>query len=144
MKFEHRDFGKHVGALPLTTLIDVVFLLLIFFLVTMRFASPEGRLGSGLQVERQSAAQGTALERQVVWIVPGEGAEGAVFRVGTSELGSAAALEARLRLLERDRGVFVRPHPDVPVGAIAAAWQACADAGFTDRWYVPMKAGGGG
>ena len=43
--------------LSMTSMIDVVFLLLIFFMTTASFVKTERELDSGIKVERQSAGQ---------------------------------------------------------------------------------------
>ncbi len=53
-------------ALPVTSLIDITFLLLIFFLLTMRFRAPEGHLGALLPPERGLSISGPAITEDLV------------------------------------------------------------------------------
>lgn len=125
-----------LGGLPLTSLIDVVFLLLIYFMFTATLSVAESRLASGLQAEKASG-KGSTLQTQVV-SVESDGAGRAVYRLGSRVLGSQAELEAILRRLPKEGGVFVRVSGSVTVDAAAAAVQACKDAGFRKVSYVPV------
>ena len=129
-----RDRGARLGSLPMTSMIDVVFLLLIFFLVTSSFAPDEGRIDSALQTEGSGVAT-SDLQPQVVHVER----SGAVvmYRVGQRTTTSAQELTSILRQLPREAGVAVRVSGEVPVGAAARAMQAAHDAGFEKRSYVP-------
>ena len=134
-KSERRK-GGHLGALTMTSMIDVVFLLLIFFLVSSSFAPDEGRIDSALQTEGSGSAT-SDLQPQVVNVER----SGAVvmYRVGQRTTTSSLELTSILRQLPRDAGVAVRVSGDVPVGAAARAMQAAHDAGFEKRSYVPAS-----
>jgi len=129
----------------MTSMIDVVFLLLIFFMVTASFSAPESRLAAGLQAEGKGART-QDLQPQIV-DVKRQGL-GPAFVIGSHAVRTRAELVAVLSRLPKDQGVIVKGHGDVPVSAVAAAMQAASDAGFTKRSYVPAStppaAGGGG
>ncbi len=129
-----RGRRRTLGALPMTSMIDVVFLLLIFFLVTSSFAPEEGRIDTALQTEGP-AATSVDLQPQVVNIEMG--ASGPVYRIGARLAVTPEELESILKQLPKEAGVAVRVSGDVPVGAAAAAMQAAHDAGFVKRSYVP-------
>lgn len=120
----------------MTSMIDVVFLLLIFFLVTSSFAPEEGRIESALQAEGRGAAS-SDLQPQVVNVERSGGV--VVYRVGQRVTTSVQELVSILRQLPREAGVAVRVSGDVPVGAAASAMQAAHDAGFEKRSYVPTS-----
>jgi len=122
------------GALPMTSMIDVVFLLLIFFMVTASFSSPEDRLAAGLQAEGRGAST-EDLQPQIVDVRTIGGAP--AFVIGAHTARTRIELTQVLRRLPREQGVVVRGHPDVPVSAVASAMQAATDAGFDRRSYVP-------
>ena len=124
------------GTLPMTSMIDVVCLLLVFFMVTSSFSERESKLPSALATEGAGAA--AALEPQIVDVVGGDPA-GAVFRVGTNAVGSRGELEAILALLPKAPGLVIRVSPEAPVWAAAAALQAASNAGFEKRTYVPAS-----
>ena len=126
--------SARLGSLPLTSMIDVVFLLLIFFLVTANFAQEEHKLPATLQTEG-GGVQSSDLQPQVIEIrmrgaVP-------VYVMGEVALLDAIGLEGFLKDLPKEPGVAIKSEPDVPVWAIAAALQAARNAGFQRRSYVP-------
>lgn len=129
-----RDRSSDTG-LPITSLIDVVFLLLIYFIVTSRFTEPESRLSSALQVERQGPGRQSDFAPQVVRVELVGGTP--AFRVGERIVRSQPDLQDLLAGLRREHGVFVRVSGAVPVSAAAAALQAAKDAGFSRISYVP-------
>ena len=141
MRWTHHHYRSRVdGALPITSMIDVFFLLLVYFLVQARFVAAESRLESELQQQREGAGGSlAALQPQVISVVMGEGGEPA-YRIGGREAGSKAALTEVLRSLPREGGAFVRADADVPWWATTAAHQACRDAGFERVSHVPGHA----
>jgi biopolymer transport protein ExbD len=124
-------------ALPLTSMIDVVFLLLIFFLLTASILPQESVLASALQAERKGSGASADLQPQIVNVV--QTADGPRFKIGTRELRSKASLSVVLRELPKEGGVFVRVSGAAPVSAAAEALQACKDAGFRRVSYVPTN-----
>ncbi len=124
--------------LNLASMIDVTFLLLLYFLVTTVLALPEDRLSPSLQTESDSAAGPTAdFEPQIVEVVLVDGAP--AYRLGTELMRDKASLVAALKRLHKPSGLFVKVFDEVPVGAAAAAIQAGRDAGFEQVTYVPAK-----
>lgn len=128
----------HLGSLPLTSMIDVVFLLLIFFLVTANFSQQEHKLPAALQTEG-GGVRSSDLQPQIIRISMHDGVP--VFAMGEVAATSRAGLTALLSELPREAGVAIKSEPDVPVWAIATALQAARNAGFTKRSYVPGDAG---
>lgn len=126
--------SRRLGALPLISLIDVVFLLLIYFLVTADFSQEERRIPSAVQTEG-GGVRSAELQPQIVDISIDDA--GVRFVIGQTEVRDQSALAQVLGRLPREPGVAVRAEPDAPVYAIAAALQACKDAGFEKRSYVP-------
>ncbi len=125
-----------VNRLQVTSMIDVIFLLLIFFMATTTFSQPEAHLTPGLREERASG-RASDFEPQIVDVLRIDGAES--FRLGAQVFSNKAGLAAALRQLPTEPGVFVRVHDDVSVAAAAAAVQACRDAGFERVSYVPVQ-----
>lgn len=134
--FARRSLGRprRLGALPLISLIDVVFLLLIYFLVTLDFSQQERRLPSAVQTEG-GGVRSVELQPQIVDIATD--AQGVRFTIGQVMVRDKAGLTRVLERLPREPGVAVRSTPDAPISAIAAALQAAKDAGFEKRSYVP-------
>lgn len=127
--------SSHLGVLPLTSMIDVVFLLLVYFLVTSNFAQPERDISSAVQTEG-GGVQVSELQPQVIDIRKGSGG-GVEFVIGSHSVGSKEALASVLSSLPKEPGVAIRAARDVPISAVAAAMQASQDAGFVRRSYVP-------
>jgi biopolymer transport protein ExbD len=134
--FARKSLGRQrrLGALPLISLIDVVFLLLIYFLVTSDFSQQERRLPSAVQTEG-GGVRSVELQPQIVDIATD--GQGVRFTIGQVMVRDKAGLTRVLERLPREPGVAVRSAPDAPISAIAAALQAAKDAGFEKRSYVP-------
>lgn len=128
-------FERVSTGLRVTAMIDVIFLLLIFFMATTTLAPPESRLSPALAAERRDAGAADFVP-QIVHVRLLDGV--AVFQFGSRTLRDKAALTALLRTLPKEQGVFVRVDDDAPVAAAAAAIQACRDAGFDRVTYVPQ------
>jgi biopolymer transport protein ExbD len=133
-KKKSRRRSARLGALPLTSMIDVVFLLLIFFLVTANFAQDEHKLPATLQTEgggvRSSDLQPQILQIRMQGIEP-------IFVMGDVAVTDAQSLENFLNSLPKEPGVAIKSDPDVPISAIATALQSARNAGFQKRSYVP-------
>jgi len=130
----HRGLGGEAG-LPMTSMIDVVFLLLIFFLFTASATAPESDLASVLQ----RSGKGAAGDFQPQIVLVERSGEGAVFRLGAHTITDRAELRRLLLELPRDSGVIVKVANDVSVESAAAALQTCKDAGFVKVSYVPSS-----
>lgn len=130
--------NDQLGQLPLTSMIDVVFLLLIYFLVTLSMRVGESSLSSTLKTENKGAGQVADLQPQIVHVEAGDERKG-VFRIGQRQMATREALTGVLLQLPKEAGVIVRVRGDAPVAAAAAAEQACKDAGFTRISYVPAQ-----
>lgn len=132
-----RRRGARLGALPLTPMIDVVFLLLIFFLVTSNFAQQEEKLPAALQTEG-GGVRSSDMQPQIIQITLNAGQP--VFTLGQVRCTDRLQLEAVLNQLSRDAGVAIKAEPDVPIQSIATALQAARNAGYSKRSYVPGEA----
>jgi biopolymer transport protein ExbD len=125
---------RRAPRLQFTSMIDIIFLLLIFFMATTTLAPPEAQLASALQAQREGG-RAADLEPQVIDVMLLDG--DAIYRFGERVLRSQEDLTALLREMPKEGGVFVRVADDVRVGWAAAALQASKDAGFTKVTYVP-------
>jgi biopolymer transport protein ExbD len=121
--------------LPLTSLIDCIFLLLIFFMLTSSFVVSESQLASALQVEHARQPARADFQPQIVNVEWRDGRP--AFRLGDRVMTDKASLTTLLAALPKDSGVFIRVADAVPVEAAAAALQAAKDAGFVKVSYVP-------
>jgi biopolymer transport protein ExbD len=124
--------------LTMTSMIDVVFLLLIFFMTTSSFVRTERNLESAIKDQQKAASSAASdLEPAVVELVPSGGRF--VYRVGSRELVAASELTDLLRQFpNKVDGAFVRVSDGAPFSMAAAAVQACKDADFTAVAYVPL------
>lgn len=133
--------AKHGSSLdlPLASMIDVVFLLLIYFLVTTSLIQTELEIDSGIKVERRAGSAAADLAPAVVEVV--RGTSGDVYRLGGREFQNVGQLRAVLMQFENKLdGAFVRVADDVSFDSAAAAIQACKDAQFVAVSYVPFQA----
>jgi biopolymer transport protein ExbD len=140
MKFSgHKLERDYTPELSLTSMIDVVFLLLIFFITTSSFTRTERELTS--QVRFEQAAGGKVnqhLERAVIVVEPaGDGA--ARYRVGLRTFTNPETLQVFLAANFRGapQGGYVYVPPNVDFQWVAAAINACERAGVGGVSYVP-------
>ncbi len=137
MRFGQRRKDDEYGRLPMTSMIDVVFLLLIYFMVTASFSTPENDLASGLRAQQDGAGRAADLQPQILSVIMENGS--IVYRMGDRAMSDRKTLVDLLSRLNKDAGVFVRVSGEVPVEAAAVALQACKDAGITRVTYVPAR-----
>ncbi len=124
--------------LNLASMIDVTFLLLVYFLLTMAISAKEDHLTSTLQTQRDSSSGETSdFQDQIVDVLVLNGAP--VYRLGTRVFDNRFELSAALEPLPKTVGVFINVYDGVPVGFAAAAIQIARDAGFKQVTYVPAE-----
>ena len=124
--------------LQMTSMIDVVFLFLIFFMVTSSWQKTERQLDPAIKVQRAGAGQQRGeLEPAIVDVV--RGGSGFVYRLGGREFTSTEELTGvLLQFQNKLDGAFVRAVDDAPFEMAASAIQACKSARFTAVSYVPL------
>ncbi len=118
-----------VSTTGLTPLVDVVFLLLLFLVLTARFIPKENRFDLKLPESQPPDVQ-KYLEpfRLEVRAVGGPGG-GALFYAGGERVDSGEVLLARLRALPEQVPVVVSGDDEVPYAAVVQAYDACLAAG---------------
>ena len=129
--------GRLMSPLQITPMIDVVFLLLIYFLLSTSYNPPEAELVPALQTEQVEGGSAADLQPQIVRVdifgdQPG-------FRLGERILRSRDELRAVLEQLPTEGGVFIEGTDRVTVRWATAAIQAGRDAGFDKVTYVPSR-----
>ncbi len=129
--------GLHLQRWNMTPMIDVVFLLLVFFLVSTTHMPPESKLSPGLQAEQESSVGASDLNMQIIDVKLVEGLPAYV--IGDLVIRDTASLEEVLRGLPKGPGVFVRCSDELKTRHAAGALQACRDAGFERMTYVPAR-----
>jgi biopolymer transport protein ExbD len=136
MKLTSRGHGSKIE-LQMTSMIDCVFLLLIFFMVTSSFNKAERELDPAVKIQRAAARAASDLAPAIVDVVRGGG--DFVFKLGGRELKSAAELTDVLRQLDNKLdGAVVRVQDEAPFDMAASAIQSCKTAGFALVSYVPL------
>ena len=102
------------AALNLSSMIDVTFLLLIYFIVTTVFTPPENTLSPALKLEEGSASQEQDFEPQIV-NVQLEG-EVPTYVLGAQIMFTRNELSSVISKLPVEPGLIIRVHDNVPVG----------------------------
>ena len=121
----------------MTSLIDITFLLLIYFMVSAVMSQPENRLTPSIRTQDEAASGvGADFQPQIIEVMLIEGKPR--YRLGQSVFESPGELTRRLKKLPTELGVFVRGESGVSVGFAMAAIQAARDAGFDQVTYVPV------
>lgn len=124
-------------AISLSSMIDVTFLLLLYFMITTIIIEPEDRLRPQLQTSSESAAGSQLLDPQIIEVLNIEGTP--VYRIGARAMASREELGDLLDQLPKSEGLFVKVYDRVPVGFAVAALQEANDAGFSQVTYVPSE-----
>lgn len=123
----------------MTSMIDVVFLLLIFFLVTTTFIKPERQLNSNIKVERTDAGlQQSNLEPAVLDLFTV--ADKVVFQIGARQTTKLDELKQVINDFENKAdGAFLRVSPDVAFDHVAKAIGMFKSTGYSNVSYLPAK-----
>ncbi len=143
MKLSSRNrYSNRNLDLSTTGFIDVVFLLLIFFLVTSTFLMPERQMQSNIAVQKDSSASSQQdLEPAVVRIALAS--EIPTYTIGAFVTDDETKLNEFLAdFVNKQDGAFVRADGDVPFAATAKAIAACRINGFQPVTYVPNSSSG--
>lgn len=120
------------GEINVSPLIDIVFILLIFFIVTTVFVEE-----TGVDVQRPQAASAAALERNAILIAIT--ADGKVFH-GGREIGVAGVRGVVRRMLKQDeRPVIVQADEGVSVKRYTLVHDEAALAGATRISLATVK-----
>ncbi len=125
------------AAVNLSSMIDVTFLLLVYFIVTTVLAPPEDLLTPALKVEEGTSLTKEELDPQIIEIRLQDGQP--VYSIGSHLCSDRNALAEILVTLPVEPGLIIRVSNDVPVGFAVAAIQIARDAEFERVTYVPAK-----
>ncbi len=139
MKLNNNKQTRHDQALdlPMTSMIDVVFLLLIFFLVTTSFINPERHLKSSLLVEAiVVGSNDSTLEPAVVELYNSGGQ--VVFKMGAVHSNDLLEIERIMSsFTNKSDGAFVQVGSEIPFEFSARVIAAFKANGFTNVSYLP-------
>ncbi|MDG1873966.1 MAG: biopolymer transporter ExbD [Mariniblastus sp.] len=138
MKLSNRNFSSRRPTLSMTSMIDVVFLLLIFFIVSTTFVKPDRDIAAAIEVnEQKSAANQSNLEPAIVDVFRRESQTW--FRVGAIETDNLDKIKILLKGFDnKSEGAFVRAADNVPYEAAAQAIGICRESGFKSVSYLPF------
>jgi len=125
------------ATLNMSSMIDVTFLLLIYFILTTVFSPPEDQLTPALKVEQGSASEENDLEPQIVSVTSIGSQQ--VYQIGEQTISDRSQLAMILVRLPNDPGIIIRVDDAVTVGFAIAAIQEARDAGFERVTYVPVS-----
>lgn len=123
--------------LELTSMIDVIFLLLVYFILSTTYTPPESQLGAALSTRSDTTGRSAELTPQIIEVGILRGAPG--FGLGSRIYRDRESLAAALSGLSKEGGLIVRGSAAANVSHIAAAMQAARDAGFERVTYVPAQ-----
>ncbi|MFT7638602.1 MAG: biopolymer transport protein ExbD [Pirellulaceae bacterium] len=141
MKLSSRKLDRHYSPeLELTGMIDVVFLLLVFFIATASFIRTEREMPSSIRFQSTgSSTVNEDLERAVVYV--SKNGTQAYYRVGRRTFSDPSTLEAFLAANFRNspEGAFIYVSDGVAFRWVAAAMHACREAGLESISYVPTQ-----
>jgi biopolymer transport protein ExbD len=139
MQLSSRKGSSTALELQLTSMIDVTFLLLIFFMITSSFHKAERELDPLVKVDRLAAKAKPALRQPAIIDIVAVGPQ-FVMRLGGRDFTTAQPLVEVLQQLDsREEGAVVRVPPEAPFELAATAIQACKSAGYTQVSYVPTN-----
>jgi biopolymer transport protein ExbD len=122
--------------LPLIALIDVVLFLLMYFMVAGTMGAQEKELSTSLGVDQNKGGASHSALLPMVLKVERRDRTTIVYKLGDRSFRSQEALKVLLTSLPKESGVVIKAGDGVSVGDVAAALQACKDAGFAKISFV--------
>lgn len=145
-----RASREHSLQPPMTPLIDVVFLLLVFFVWNSSFDPPEFQLGVQIAsdpaktVGMQSAQPQEPLEPkpmvdEVILEIEQQGNQ-ISYRINSTPVANLADLERRLRLIHRsgaEPSIILKPMAEVVLGSIVDVFDLALAIGFVEVLLAP-------
>lgn len=126
----HRRFPQRDEKADLTSMIDVTFLLLVFFLCTMQFRTFEGRHDAALPKEfgtgKRPAEPVETATIEVRVTAPGQ----VGYRVGTRKFSDLVGLRAHLAQIPIDTPITIDMREDTIHQDFMSVLDQCVDRGF--------------
>ncbi|MEM9412133.1 MAG: biopolymer transporter ExbD [Planctomycetota bacterium] len=124
--------------ISMTGMIDVVFLLLIFFLVTTSFNRQERQIDSNIQVQREASGLSNTDIEPAIMIIHRSGEE-VVFQLGTVRSTNLSTFDPILNnYLGKSNGGFVQVDDGIPFNNVAKAIGKFKVHGFPNVSYLPQ------
>ena len=138
-----------VGMLNIVPMMDILFMLLIFFLCFGLALAPEGALPAKLPASHGQAAGTVPLTPIEIYLVPVSGGVQVQMRPHGGQVASMADLYDRMRTLSESRDfgvdapVILMPGADLPISVVADAYNAAFQAGFKEIVFGEKTEDGG-
>ncbi|MBC8201460.1 MAG: biopolymer transporter ExbD [Planctomycetes bacterium] len=123
------------ASLNLSSMIDVTFLLLIYFIITTVIATPEDALIPALKAEKSSTVSQDNFEPQIIHVTTVNSEP--VYQLGDRSFVDRQQLAIVMKKLPKDPGVIFRVDNNVSIGFAIAAIQEARNTGFEKVTYVP-------
>ena len=136
MVLRKRGVGKGEPELQMAPMIDVVFLLLIFFMVTATFRQFETQLRSAMTEQKLSLGPHAQADFEDVIIDIRNDAGQVIYQCGRNRYTRLSELKRLVMTLPLQGEVFVRAEPSVPVDHPVAVIRIAKDAGFRKVCFV--------
>jgi biopolymer transport protein ExbD len=111
------------GAIDLTPLIDVVFLLLIFFMLTSSFVSPPG-----IKVKLPKALTGRILQRSTVVLTI---TDKNLMYLNNKKLTFDQLKDDLDKINKENQALLIKADEDAPLGRIVEVWDLCRKIGIS-------------
>lgn len=132
-------------AIMMTPLIDVIFLLMIFFIMTLNFLVPEGVLENRLPDTQSEVRRDREKDWEVVRIHVARGREGPQIYLQERMVAGIADLLRNLQRLPRDIIVVIEPEPKVAYKHVISVFNTCVKAKKTNiSFTIPRENGAQG
>lgn len=139
MKLSSRHLRTTRLELSMTSMIDVVFLLLIFFIVTSTFVRPERQIASAIKVNQQRAAADISNLDPAIVDIFSQNSQ-VFFRIGAVRTNDLENIRQLLKGFEnKSEGAFVRVADDVPYESAAQVIGVCRASGFSSVSYLGLE-----
>ena len=129
--------GISRATLSLSSMIDVTFLLLIYFIVTTVLSKPEDQLNPALLIDQGSVVEDSLMDPQIIYVQTKN--LQLIYKLGSQQFSDRSALAEVLKVLPKEPGIIIKADDSVTVGFAVAAIQESRDAGFTKVTYVPAS-----
>jgi biopolymer transport protein ExbD len=138
-----------VGMLNIVPMLDILFMLLIFFLCLGLTLGPEGALPAKLPASHGQAAGTVPLTPIEIYLVAVSGGVRVEMRPHGGQVTSMADLYDRMRTLSESRDfgvdapVILMPGADLPMSIVADAYNSAFQAGFKEIVFGEKTEDGG-
>ncbi|HUW33128.1 MAG TPA: biopolymer transporter ExbD [Planctomycetota bacterium] len=135
--------------MQMTSMIDVTFLLLIFFLLGTKFKEPAGRLNAFLPKDRGPNPNNVSViepeEELVIRVMMKPGHTKPVYKLGDTEYPTVADLEQKLLVLygiNADQPVTIDPDPRAQYNYVLQVLNSCIKVGYAEiAFSAPIPKG---